>query len=186
MTSVVVPTREAMHDLGDRLAGVLQPGDLVVLSGGLGAGKTTLTQGIGRGLQVRGDVTSPTFVISRVHPSTVAGPSLVHVDAYRLGSLAEVDDLDLEATLDSAVTVVEWGGGVVEGLSEDRLLVHIDRAPGDASDDVVGDVDEPRVVTVAAVGPRWEGVDLDPLVDESLGGVDPEQAEPDDLLDLEP
>jgi tRNA threonylcarbamoyladenosine biosynthesis protein TsaE len=93
-----------MRELGARLAGLLRPGDLIVLAGPLGAGKTTLVQGIGAGLAVRGPVTSPTFVIARVHPSLVGGPDLVHADAYRLGSRLEVDDLDLEADLDHAVT----------------------------------------------------------------------------------
>ena len=118
---VVLPTAESTAALGRRLAGVLRAGDLVVLAGGLGAGKTTLTQGIGAGLGVRGDVTSPTFVIARVHRATAGGPDLVHVDAYRLGSLVEVDDLDLDASLADSVTVVEWGSGKVEGLAEDRL-----------------------------------------------------------------
>ena len=121
MTIAVVPDRDSMHALGSSIAGVLRAGDVVVLSGPLGAGKTTLTQGIGRGLNVRGDITSPTFVIARVHPSTINGPALVHVDAYRLGSFIEVDDLDLDASLDESVTVVEWGEGKVEGLS----LIHI-------------------------------------------------------------
>ena len=171
MSAVVVADRGAMHRLGERLAAVLVPGDLVVLSGGLGAGKTTLTQGIGRGLQVRGDVTSPTFVIARVHPSTVGGPALVHVDAYRLSSLDEVDDLDLDASLEDSVTVVEWGEGKVDGLAEDRLLVTIERPTGaetraaeDGAGDDSSDTAEPRTVTVSAVGPRWAGVDLDPLL----------------------
>jgi tRNA threonylcarbamoyladenosine biosynthesis protein TsaE len=158
VTVVVVPDRDAMHDLGARLAALLRPGDLVVLSGGLGAGKTTLTQGIGRGLGVRGEVTSPTFVIARVHPSTVDGPCLVHVDAYRLDSLDEVDDLDLDTSLEDSVTVVEWGEGKVEGLAEDRLLVSIERAAGDAVDDV--EDHDPRTVRVSAVGPRWADADL--------------------------
>src|ERR1700704_5729814 len=103
-----------MRALGRRLAAVLRPGDLVILAGPLGAGKTTLVQGIGTGLGVRGPVTSPTFVIARVHPSLVGGPSLVHVDAYRLGDALEVDDLDLDASLAESVTVVEWGEGKVE------------------------------------------------------------------------
>ena len=102
---------------------LLAAGDLVVLTGGLGAGKTTLTQGLGEGLGVRGPITSPTFVIARVHPSLVGGPDLVHVDAYRLGGVAELDDLDLDASLDEAVTVVEWGHGLAEGLAEDHLEV---------------------------------------------------------------
>ena len=168
MTALVVADREAMHRLGERLADVLAPGDLVVLSGSLGAGKTTLTQGIGHGLHVRGEVTSPTFVIARVHPSTTGGPALVHVDAYRLSSLDEVDDLDLDASLEDSVTVVEWGEGKVEGLAEDRLLVHVERPTGatasvaGASDD--GDTAEPRTVTITAVGPRWAGLDLDALL----------------------
>ena len=159
LLGTVVADREAMHRLGERLAAVLRAGDLVVLSGGLGAGKTTLTQGIGRGLQVRGDVTSPTFVIARVHPSTVGGPALVHVDAYRLSSLDEVDDLDLDASLEDSVTVVEWGEGKVEGLAESRLVVHVVRPTGDASASG-SDVDEPRSVSFEAVGGRWQGVDL--------------------------
>ena len=125
-----VPDAEAMRDLGRDLAARLHPGDLVVLSGGLGAGKTTLTQGLGVGLGVRGGVTSPTFVIARVHPSLVDGPALVHVDAYRLGGIEELDDLDLDASLDEAVTVVEWGAGVAEGLDASRLEVRISRAEG--------------------------------------------------------
>jgi len=105
--SITVPTAEAMRVLGTRLAGLLRAGDLVILIGDLGAGKTTLVQGIGAGLEVRGPVTSPTFVIARVHPSLSGGPNLVHADAYRLASPAEVDDLDLDETLDSSVTVVE-------------------------------------------------------------------------------
>src|SRR5438094_5053580 len=101
-----------MRDLGRRLAALLRAGDLVILVGGLGAGKTTLAQGIGAGLGVRGPVLSPTFVIARVHRD--GRIPLVHVDAYRLGSVAEVDDLDLDATLDESATVVEWGAGVVE------------------------------------------------------------------------
>lgn len=108
---------------GARLGASLRAGDLLVLGGGLGAGKTTLTQGIAQGLHVRGPITSPTFVIARVHPSLAGGPDLVHVDAYRLGGLAELDDLDLDASLETAVTVVEWGHGMAEQLSEDYLEV---------------------------------------------------------------
>ena len=122
-----VPDADAMRRLGERLGRILQAGDLVVLSGALGSGKTTLTQGIALGLGVAGSVTSPTFVIARIHRSLAAGPDLVHVDAYRLGSLAEVDDLDLDATLETAVTVVEWGEGKVEGLTDDVMTVRLDR-----------------------------------------------------------
>jgi tRNA threonylcarbamoyladenosine biosynthesis protein TsaE len=127
--------------LGSRL----RPGDLVVLTGDLGAGKTTLTQGIGAGLGVRGPVTSPTFVIARIHPSLVGGPALVHVDAYRVGSALELDDLDLDTELDESVTVVEWGAGLVEQLSDTRLEVVL--------------VGEPeRTATLRGVGERWRDV----------------------------
>jgi tRNA threonylcarbamoyladenosine biosynthesis protein TsaE len=145
---IPVPTDEAMRELGRRLAGALRAGDLIVLSGPLGAGKTTLTQGLGEGLKVRGPITSPTFVIARVHPSLAGGPSLVHADAYRLGGLDEVDDLDLD--LQDAVTVVEWGEGLVEELSEDRLEVTIER----------GDSEE-RTVRIAGVGTRWADSPID-------------------------
>lgn len=178
-----VATREQMQGLGRRLAGVLQRGDLVVLTGDLGAGKTTLTQGIGAGLGVRGGVTSPTFVIARVHPSQADGPPLVHVDAYRLGSIAEVDDLDLDAVLHESVTVVEWGDGLVDDLSTDRLHVSISRPHGQAHgpdlgpdgdrglrredvetpaevDEETGDLDQPRRVRIEGHGPRWAEVRL--------------------------
>jgi tRNA threonylcarbamoyladenosine biosynthesis protein TsaE len=100
---------------------------------------------------VRGNVTSPTFVISRVHPSLDEGPPLVHVDAYRLGGVAELDDLDLDTSLDEAVTVVEWGEGIAEGLADDRVEVRIERAMADAP---VDDLD-PRRVRIAPVGRRW-------------------------------
>jgi tRNA threonylcarbamoyladenosine biosynthesis protein TsaE len=151
-------TAEDTRTLGSRVATLLRAGDLVVLSGDLGAGKTTFTQGLGAALGVRGDVTSPTFVISRVHPSVVGGPALVHVDAYRLGGVAELDDLDLDTSLEDAVTVVEWGSGVAEGLAENRLEIEILRPHGDAVDET-----EARSVRVAAVGPRWADVDLDGL-----------------------
>jgi len=144
-SDVAVPDAEAMRTLGADLAGMLRAGDLVVLSGGLGAGKTTLTQGIGAGLGVRGPITSPTFVLARVHPSLVGGPGLVHVDAYRLGDAVEVDDLDLDAFVEDSVTVVEWGRGKVETLSGDRLEVAIDPA---------GSGDQ-RTVHVRGVGRRW-------------------------------
>src|SRR5258706_16315791 len=107
-----VPSAAQMRLLGNRLACLLRAGDLVVLAGSLGAGKTTLVQGLGEGLAVRGPVTSPTFVIARVHPSLRGGPDLVHADAYRLGSRLEVDDLDLDADLDHSVTGGEWGQGM--------------------------------------------------------------------------
>lgn len=124
---------------------MLLGGDLLVLTGALGAGKTTLTQGIADGLGVRGPVTSPTFVIARVHPSLGGGPDLVHVDAYRLGSALELDDLDLDADLGSSVTVVEWGAGLAEQLSDARLEITLTG-------------DDERTVRLAGVGDRWSAV----------------------------
>jgi tRNA threonylcarbamoyladenosine biosynthesis protein TsaE len=152
-----VPDAETMRELGRALGGQLRAGDLVVLTGELGAGKTTFTQGLGAGLDVRGDVTSPTFVIARVHPPLGSGPALVHVDAYRLGGIDELDDLDLDASLDEAVTVVEWGEGIAEGLAESRLEVRIIRALAHADEHV--DLD-PRRVLMTPVGPRWYGLQL--------------------------
>jgi tRNA threonylcarbamoyladenosine biosynthesis protein TsaE len=110
---------------GRRLATVLRAGDLIVLGGRLGAGKTALVQGIGAGLEVSGRIASPTFVIARVHPGPLP---LVHVDAYRLGSLEEVDDLDLDVSADEALTVVEWGTGKAEQLAESYLSIVLERA----------------------------------------------------------
>jgi len=143
-----IATGEDMRDLGRRLAALLRPGDLVILAGPLGAGKTTLVQGIGAGLGVRGPVTSPTFVIARVHPVVGgAGPAPGPADAYRLGSIGEVDDLDLDTDAASAVTVVEWGTGLAEILAEDRLEITIEPdRDGDA-----------RTVRINGYGGRWHG-----------------------------
>jgi len=143
-----IATDGDMRDLGRRLAALLRPGDLVILAGPLGAGKTTLVQGIGAGLGVRGPVTSPTFVIARVHPSVAGtGPALVHADAYRLGSIGEVDDLDLDTDAASAVTVVEWGTGLAEVLAANRLEISIEPdRDGDA-----------RTVRINGHGGRWHG-----------------------------
>ena len=144
-----ITTDGDMRDLGRRLAALLRAGDLVILAGPLGAGKTTLVQGIGAGLGVRGPVTSPTFVIARVHPPLAGGgPALVHADAYRLGSFSEVDDLDLDTDVGRAVTVVEWGTGLAEPLAEDRLEITIEP-------DQDGDV---RTVRINGHGARWHGV----------------------------
>lgn len=152
-TTITLPTPEDTQAVGRRLGAVLKAGDLVILTGDLGAGKTTFTQGLGEGLDVRGPITSPTFVIARVHPSLGEGPALVHVDAYRLGASgfagAELDDLDLDTDLDEAVTVVEWGSGLAESLSSDRLELKLERA----ADDV-------RTLTVTPVGRRWLGAGL--------------------------
>ena len=156
-----VPSADAMRELGGLVAGLLKAGDLLVLTGDLGAGKTTLTQGIGAGLLVRGDITSPTFVIARVHPSLTGGPALVHVDAYRLETLHEVDDLDLDADLSESVTVVEWGEGLVEGLAANRLDVRLARPRGASGpDDPESSGDEPRTVRLRGYGTRWAGVEL--------------------------
>lgn len=146
-------TVEDTHAWGVRLGAELKAGDLLVLSGGLGAGKTSLTQGIGEGLGVRGPITSPTYVIARVHPSLVGGPDLVHVDAYRLGGLAELDDLDLDTSLDETVTVVEWGHGVAEQLSEDYLEVTL--TGHDA-----------RTVELVGHGGRWTDQGAGDLMDD--------------------
>jgi tRNA threonylcarbamoyladenosine biosynthesis protein TsaE len=139
---VKVPTADAMYEFGRRLATELEPGDLVLLIGPLGAGKTTLAQGIGAGLGVS-NVVSPTFVIARVHRG--GRLPLVHVDAYRLSSIEEVDDLDLDAWLPESVTLVEWGKGLVEGLATDRLEIHITR----------DDETDQRAVEVVGIGERW-------------------------------
>lgn len=146
---------EEMRALGEGLAVALRAGDLVILSGDLGAGKTTLVQGIGAGLGVRGQVASPTFIIARTHPPLAAGPWLVHVDAYRLASLAELDHLDLDASTDESVTVVEWGEGKAEALAEGHLLIEIERPRGaliDGEDPAAGE----RIITVTAHGQQWD------------------------------
>lgn len=131
-------TPEDAWAFGEELGAALEAGDLVILDGPLGAGKTTFTQGIARGMQVKGRVTSPTFVIAREHPSRVGGPTLVHVDAYRLldhsdDPLGELDSLDLDTDIEEAVVVAEWGGGFMERLSDSYLAISINR---DSDDDV--------------------------------------------------
>ena len=156
MSGLTVRTRDAegTRAVARALASVLRAGDLLVLDGPLGAGKTTFTQGLGAGLGVRGPVASPTFVIERVHPNLGEGPDLVHVDAYRLGGEGEIDDLDLEADLDLAVTVVEWGRDRVEHLAASTLLVVLER-PDHVEDPE--DPDEPRTLQLHPRGPRWDG-----------------------------
>ena len=187
---ITVATGDAdeTRGLGARLARLLRAGDLVMLSGGLGAGKTTLAQGIGAALGVRGRVSSPTFIIARVHSSLADGPDLIHVDAYRITSLEEVDALDLDSSLDRSVTLVEWGEEKVEALSPDRLEIQVRRPHGAVRDDVrkpddvaigsespggavtedpvvdLGEVDDgSRTITVRALGPRWADIDLSSL-----------------------
>ena len=144
---LLVPTADAMRDLGVRIGGGLRAGDLLVLTGPLGAGKTVLSAGIGEGLGVRGPVSSPTFVLARTHPSLVGGAPLVHVDAYRLSSPAELDDLDLD--FEGSAVVVEWGAGLVDGIADSVLEVRIERRPDDV-----------REVELRGSGPRWASIDV--------------------------
>lgn len=143
-----ISTPEQMHELGLQLAKVLRAGDLVLLTGLLGAGKTTLTRGIGEGLNVIGTVSSPTFVIARTHKRPNAEPELVHVDAYRLASPAEFDDLDID--FENSIVLVEWGKGLTDGISDSWLEIEIDRR---SSEDV-------REVSLVAHGARWQDVEL--------------------------
>jgi tRNA threonylcarbamoyladenosine biosynthesis protein TsaE len=150
-----VASADAMQELGGRIARLLRPGDLVLLIGPLGSGKTTLAQGIGRGLRVREPITSPTFVIARAHASRGTGPPMVHADLYRLGGVLEFDDLDLDASTADSVTVVEWGEGLAEALADDRLEIRLDRATIAARDG-----SDERHVTIVGRGSRWADVDL--------------------------
>ena len=190
IASYAVETNDAdqTRALGEDLGRVLAAGDLVMLSGGLGAGKTTLTQGIGVGMGVRGRVASPTFIVARVHPNLGGGPDLIHADAYRITDLNDLETLDLDSSLERAVTLVEWGEEKVEALSPDRLEIQVLRPHGAVraghpqADDVpagvehaagsvtgepvvdLGEVDDGnRTIVVRAVGPRWADVDLSPL-----------------------
>lgn len=190
--TLVTTCAQDTRAVGARLARLLRAGDLVLLSGGLGAGKTTLAQGIGGAMEVRGRVSSPTFVIARLHPAVGEGPDLIHVDAYRLESLEEVDALDLDASMEESVTLVEWGQGKVEALAADRLEVEVRRphgglapaptrgadgvaqgAPADAqlapaqpTTDLAEVDDGRREIIVRALGPRWAGVALAGLGDD--------------------
>lgn len=164
-----LPAATDMHAFGVRLGRLLRAGDTVLLHGPLGAGKTTLTRGIGEGLGVRGPVQSPTFVVARTHPSLSAGPQLIHVDAYRLASQDEFEDLDLDFA--RSVVVVEWAAGMFDP-GDNYLEITIARPTG-AADNAVNaekqppagvndfaETDEPRSVQIRAVGPRWEGVEI--------------------------
>lgn len=163
MIQLTIADSEAMEALGARLAPLLRAGDLVLLNGELGAGKTTLTRGLGAALGARGAVTSPTFVLAREHP-TASGVPLIHVDAYRLATGRELDDLDLD--YEHGIVVVEWGAGKLDGVSDSWLSIDLRRPEGDAApetlaaDDLSGD--EPRQVTITGTGPR--GIELEALL----------------------
>ncbi|MGO4104319.1 tRNA (adenosine(37)-N6)-threonylcarbamoyltransferase complex ATPase subunit type 1 TsaE [Leifsonia sp. YAF41] len=169
---LTIPDADQMHAFGVSLARGLTAGDLIVLTGPLGAGKTTLTRGLGEGLGVRGAVTSPTFVLARTHPNLAGGPPLVHVDAYRLSNAMELDDLDIDFA--HSIVVIEWGRGLLDGITDSWLDIEIARplgasqavlptdAPSVDDTDADGaievlDLDEPRIVTLTANGPRWAG-----------------------------
>jgi len=143
-----IETPELMEAFGVKFAGQLTAGDLILLSGELGAGKTTLTRGIGEGLGASGTVQSPTFVLARTH-KTDSGPNLVHVDAYRLGSAVELDDLDIDFA--NSIVIVEWARDYLDDLFDNWLLVSIDRS----------NEDDIRKVEIAGHGKRWEGVQFD-------------------------
>jgi len=173
--ALTIETSQAMVDLGQTIGGRLGPGDLVLLDGALGAGKTTLARGIGAALGVRGAITSPTFVLARTHPRSsesereldAAAPApLVHVDAYRLSTAADLADLDIDYS--ASIVVVEWARHLLDGVSEAWLAVQLERRRGglaaaDSRGRAVGgradDEDEPRFVTVTGHGARWRNLD---------------------------
>ena len=176
IASYEVSTRDAdqTRAFGEDLGRILAAGDLLMLSGGLGAGKTTLTQGIGVGMGVRGRVASPTFIVARVHPSLSGGPDLIHADAYRITDLNDLETLDLDSSLDESVTVVEWGDGKTEAMSEERLAIEVRRASGGQAARVGNAIDLEhmddghRRIILRAHGHRWDGV-LDALVAAHVG-----------------
>ena len=141
-----IKSAEEMEQLGSKLAGLLKPGDLVLLAGPLGAGKTTLTRGIGKGLKAEGTIQSPTFVLARTH--RIPNGKLVHVDAYRLSSAVELDDLDID--FENSIVIVEWARDYLNGYSENFLTVEIDRTSED----------DERVVTLTPTGNRWKEASL--------------------------
>lgn len=161
---ISVTSRDQTQALGEALGRRVAAGDLIMLRGGLGAGKTTFAQGIGRGMRVRGQVSSPTFIVARVHPSLVGGPDLIHADAYRINGLDDLETLDLDSTIDECVTIVEWGEGKTEAMSDQRLEVDVTRPVGGVADNHDGIVDLEhmddghRVLSFVPHGDRWEGI----------------------------
>lgn len=147
MRTLVLDSPEAMESFGEKLAGILQAGDLVLLTGPLGAGKTTLTRGIGAGLGAEGTIQSPTFVLARQH-RTQKGPKLIHVDAYRLGSAVELDDLDIDFA--GSIVIIEWARDFLDDYAENYLEITIDRSKEDES----------RQLSFSGHGPRWQGVNV--------------------------
>lgn len=147
MRTLVLNSPEAMESFGEKLAAILQAGDLVLLTGPLGAGKTTLTRGIGAGLGAEGTIQSPTFVLARQH-RTQKGPKLIHVDAYRLGSAVELDDLDIDFA--GSIVIIEWARDFLDDYAENYLEITIDRSNDD----------ETRSLSFSGHGPRWQGVDV--------------------------
>ena len=146
------------------VANQLQAGDVIILTGELGAGKTTFTQGLARGLGITAPITSPTFVLARHHIHPANGLDLVHVDAYRMSGEDELASLDLETALEDSVIVVEWGRGTAEALTDAYLDIELQR-PGAVTDELItdfsdDDVEEPRTVVVTGYGPRWQGSSL--------------------------
>ncbi|WP_138315181.1 tRNA (adenosine(37)-N6)-threonylcarbamoyltransferase complex ATPase subunit type 1 TsaE [Rhodoluna limnophila] len=150
LAKLTIETSEEMHELGLRLATVFQAGDLILLTGPLGAGKTTLTRGIGEALGAIGNVSSPTFVLARTHSCGEGRPALVHVDAYRLSSAAELDDLDID--FPNSITIVEWGKGLTDGITDNWLEIEIER-------DHTGE-SEVRELVLTGYGERWAGVSI--------------------------
>lgn len=165
---LILPDADATEAAGQRLGAVLQPRDLLILTGDLGAGKTTFTRGIGVGLGVRGPITSPTFVIARIHPPLGSGPELLHVDAYRLDSAEQLWDLDLDT--DAAVTIVEWGRGKAERLADSWVEITLERASGDTlRSDAASDDGDARTVTWHSHGSRWADIDMATLLSGRSG-----------------
>ncbi len=155
MISYVCQTADQTRDLGQAVGRLLRAGDLVLLHGELGAGKTTFTQGLARGLGVAGRVMSPTFIVARIHESEVGGPDLIHVDAYRIEDDVDLETLDLDSSLEDSVTVIEWGAGKAEVLSVSRLEITLE-AQTDAGGDWQEIAEDPRTLTLRAVGEEWQ------------------------------